>query len=74
MVHQELCLARSDGRIENYNCCCKPGLLLFLRQNPNLTLVRITRLNRIILLVYKKAYFNTNDLDFAIPSVVISLL
>jgi len=37
-------------------------------------LVRITKLNRIILLVYKKAYFNTNDLDFAIPSVVVSLL
>jgi hypothetical protein len=27
-----------------------------------------------ILLVYKEAYFNTNDLDFAIPSVVVSLL
>ena len=27
-----------------------------------------------ILLMYKKAYFNTNDLDFAIPSVVVSLM
>ena len=32
-------LARSNGRIENYNCCRKPGLLRFLRQNPNLTLL-----------------------------------
>jgi hypothetical protein len=32
-------LARSNGQIENYNCCCKPGLLRFLRQNPNLTLL-----------------------------------
>jgi hypothetical protein len=28
----------------------------------------------IIFLVYKEAYFNTNNLDFAIPSVVVSLL
>ena len=28
----------------------------------------------IILLVYKKAYFNTNDLDHIVPSVAISLL
>ncbi|KAL9366951.1 hypothetical protein Peur_038150 [Populus x canadensis] len=27
-----------------------------------------------ILLVYKEAYFNTNDLDLAIPSVVVSLM
>jgi hypothetical protein len=27
-----------------------------------------------ILLVYKEAYFNTNDLDSAIPSVTISLM
>ena len=27
-----------------------------------------------ILLVYKEAYFNTNDLDYAIPSVAIPLL
>jgi hypothetical protein len=27
-----------------------------------------------ILLVYKKAYFNTNDLDYAIPSVAVSLM
>jgi len=27
-----------------------------------------------ILLVYKQAYFDTNDLDFAIPSVAISFL
>jgi hypothetical protein len=27
-----------------------------------------------ILLVYKKAYFNTNDLDYIVPSVAISLL
>jgi hypothetical protein len=27
-----------------------------------------------ILLVYKEAYFNTNDLDYAIPSVAVSLL
>jgi hypothetical protein len=27
-----------------------------------------------ILLVYKKAYFNTNYLDYAIPSMVVSLL
>ena len=27
-----------------------------------------------ILLVYKEAYFNTNDLDSAIPSVVVSLM
>jgi len=32
-------LARSNGRIENYNCCRKHGLLCFLRQNPNLTLL-----------------------------------
>jgi len=32
-------LARSNGRIKNYNCCRKPGLLRFLRQNPNLTLL-----------------------------------
>jgi hypothetical protein len=28
----------------------------------------------IILLVYKEAYFNTNDLDHVVPSVAISLL
>jgi hypothetical protein len=27
-----------------------------------------------ILLIYKKAYFNINDLDHIIPSVVVSLL
>ena len=27
-----------------------------------------------ILLVYKKAYFNSNDLDSAIPSMAVSLL
>ena len=27
-----------------------------------------------ILLVYKEAYFNTNDLDYVIPSVAVSLL
>jgi hypothetical protein len=27
-----------------------------------------------ILLVYKKACFNTNDLDHVVPSVVVSLL
>ena len=27
-----------------------------------------------ILLVYKEAYFNTNDLDFVIPSVAVSLM
>ena len=27
-----------------------------------------------ILLVYKEAYFNTNDLDHIVPSVAISLL
>jgi hypothetical protein len=27
-----------------------------------------------ILLVYKEAYFNTNDLDSAIPSITVSLL
>jgi len=27
-----------------------------------------------ILLVYKEAYFNTNDLDLAIPSMVVSLM
>jgi hypothetical protein len=27
-----------------------------------------------ILLVYKKSYFNTNDLDYCIPSVCVSLL
>jgi hypothetical protein len=27
-----------------------------------------------ILLVYKEAYFNTNDLDFAIPNVAVSLM
>jgi hypothetical protein len=27
-----------------------------------------------ILLVYKEAYFNTNDLDSAIPSVAVSLM
>ena len=27
-----------------------------------------------ILLVYKEAYFNTNDLDFNIPSVIVSLM
>jgi hypothetical protein len=27
-----------------------------------------------ILLVYKEDYFNTNDLDYAIPSVVVSLM
>jgi len=27
-----------------------------------------------ILLVYKEAYFNTNDLDYAIPSVAVSLM
>ena len=27
-----------------------------------------------ILLVYKKAYFNTNDLNYCIPSVYVSLL
>jgi hypothetical protein len=32
-------LGRSNGWIENYNCCRKPGLLRFLRQNPNLTLL-----------------------------------
>jgi hypothetical protein len=32
-------VARSNGRIENYNCFRKPGLLCFLRQNPNLTLL-----------------------------------
>ena len=36
---QHKSLARSNGRIENYNCCRKPGLLRFLRQNPNLTLL-----------------------------------
>jgi hypothetical protein len=28
----------------------------------------------IILLVYKEAYFNTNDLDSTIPSVAVSLM
>ena len=28
----------------------------------------------IILLVYKEAYFNTNDLDHIVPTVVISLV
>jgi len=32
-------LAWSNGRIENYDCCRKHGLLRFLRQNPNLTLL-----------------------------------
>jgi hypothetical protein len=32
-------LARSIGRIEKYNYCRKPGLLRFLRQNLNLTLL-----------------------------------
>jgi len=32
-------LARSNGRIDNYNCSRKPGLRCFLRQNPNLTLL-----------------------------------
>jgi hypothetical protein len=32
-------LARSNGWIENYNYCRKPGLLRFSRQNPNLTLL-----------------------------------
>ena len=27
-----------------------------------------------ILLVYKEAYFNSNDLDFVIPSMTVSLL
>ena len=31
--------AQSNGSIENYNCCRKPGLLRILRQNPNLTLL-----------------------------------
>jgi len=26
---------------ENYDCCCKTGLLYILRQNPNLTLSRL---------------------------------
>jgi len=28
-----------NGRIENYDCFHKPGLLRILRQNPNLTLL-----------------------------------
>jgi hypothetical protein len=32
-------LARSNDRIKNYDCCRKPGLLRFLRQNLNLTLL-----------------------------------
>jgi hypothetical protein len=28
--------ARSNGRIENYDCCRKTGQLCILRQNPNL--------------------------------------
>ena len=32
-------LPRSNGRIENYDCCREPGLLRFLCQNPNLTLL-----------------------------------
>jgi len=32
-------LVRSNGWIENYNYYRKPGLLHFLRQNPNLTLL-----------------------------------
>jgi hypothetical protein len=32
-------LARSNGRIENYDYYRKPGLLCFLRQNPNMTLI-----------------------------------
>jgi hypothetical protein len=32
-------LARSNSRIENYECSCKPGLLRILRQNLNLTLL-----------------------------------
>jgi hypothetical protein len=32
-------LDQSNDRIENYNCFYKPGLLRFLRQNPNLTLL-----------------------------------
>ena len=27
-----------------------------------------------IILMYKEAYFNTNDLDYAIPSVAVSLM
>jgi len=49
-------LARSNGRIENYDSCHKPGLLCFLRQNPNLTLGRITRLNRIFPSLFKKSH------------------
>ena len=30
-------LPRSNGRIENYDCCREPELLRFLCQNPNLT-------------------------------------
>jgi hypothetical protein len=32
------------------------------------------KLKLMILLVYKEAYFNTNNLDFVIPSVAVSLL
>ena len=32
-------LAQSNSRIENYDYCRKPGLLRFLRQNSNLTLL-----------------------------------
>ena len=32
-------LDRSNGRIDNYDCCHKPRLLRFLCQNPNLTLL-----------------------------------
>jgi hypothetical protein len=31
------------------------------------------KLKLMILLVYKEAYFNTNNLDFVIPSVAVSL-
>jgi hypothetical protein len=46
LTHSRTCLesphkilARSNGRIDNYNYCRKPGLLRFLHQNPNLTLL-----------------------------------
>ena len=32
-------LARSNDQIKTYDCCRKPGLLRFLRQNLNLTLL-----------------------------------
>jgi len=58
---------------------CDDSSVEKLKKQPNFyakgSQIRYAFFNKpVILLVYKEAYFNTNDLDSAIPSVAVSLM